>query len=364
MTASDIVQAIGNLPKGRAYNYLSSSTKTKIEIVDIVRPEGPIKIKRYNPSKGGTPKSAKSETISPQMISRVANAISPGMPINIDRILGASYNTRSALEALLAHTPQFKYCYPGRIEIRESSTQIKEGHKHLLWLPEEPHPLGVVEKKNVEGMTISEIPTRETVYEALLIPSELTEAGSSTGSLPPEIQRRHAQIQVALLEIGKQLGFKTWIAQNDKRIVYKGKKLGETPGVIPKLSELPQLASYSEAARAALLIDVVWFRNARFMPAVIEIEHTTGVTSGLTRMKAFQDLIPPFSSRWVIAAPDEDREKVMTEANKDQFKTLNTKFFPYSSIEELYSLCQRRNIKGIGEDFLDSFMESCIPRVS
>ena len=121
LTASDIVQAIGNLPKGRAYNYLSSSTKTKIEIVDIVRPEGPIKIKRYNPSKGGTPKSAKSETISPQMISRVANAISPGMPINIDRILGASYNTRSALEALLAHTPQFKYCYPVITFSRSSS---------------------------------------------------------------------------------------------------------------------------------------------------------------------------------------------------------------------------------------------------
>lgn len=42
---------------------------------------------------------------------------------------------------------------------------------------------------------------------------------------------------------------------------------------------------YSNAAKAALLIDVVWFRNARFTPAVIEIEHTTGVTSGLTRMQ-------------------------------------------------------------------------------
>lgn len=294
------------------------------------------------------------------MIRRVANAISPGMPINIDRILGASYNTRSALETLLAHTPQFKYCYPGRIEIGESSTQIKEGHKHLLWLPEEPHALGVIEKKDVQGMTISEIPSREAIYEALTLPGELVEDSSAIGFLPPEIQRRHAQIQIALLEIGKQLGFKTWIAQNDKGILYKGKKLGETEGVLPRLSDLPQISAYSEAVKAALLIDVVWFRNAKFIPAVIEIEHTTGVTSGLTRMKTFQDSIPPFPIRWVIAASDEDREKVMTEANKPQFKSLNAQFFPYSSIEELYSLCQRRNIKGVNEEFLDSFMEPCL----
>ena len=49
------------------------------------------------------------------MIWRVANAISEGEPINFDRVLGGSYNTRSVLESLLASTPEFYYCYPGRI---------------------------------------------------------------------------------------------------------------------------------------------------------------------------------------------------------------------------------------------------------
>jgi type II restriction enzyme len=39
------------------------------------------------------------------------------------------------------------------------------------------------------------------------------------------------------------------------------------------------------------------------------------------------------------------------------FKDLETKYFPYSAVEELYALCQRRKIKGISEEFLDCFME-------
>ncbi len=361
LTASDIVRAIGKLPKNRDYNYIAKSTSTKIEVVNVIEPEGPIVFRRYNPSKGETPAAALNETISAAMIRRVANAISPEVPINIDRILGASYNTRSALEALLAHTPQFQFCYPGRIEIGESSTAIKKGHKHLMWVPNEPHEAGVMLKREVNNMTISEIPSRDAVYEALVLPPEAMEPGAALeGLVPPEVARRHAQIQIALVEIGKQLSFKTWVAQNDKAIQYKGKKLGEMEGVIVRLEDVQQISAYGDAIKAALLIDVVWFRNATFMPAVIEIEHTTGVTSGLTRMKNFQDRIPPFPTRWVIAAADEDRDKVMTECNKPQFKSLNAHFFPYSAVDELYSLCQRRKIKGVNDEFLDCFMEPCL----
>ena len=93
------------------------------------------------------------------------------------------------------------------------------------------------------------------------------------------------------------------------------------------------------------------------MHAVIEIEHYTVVTSGLSRMKNFQDKFPPFPTRYVIVAPDEDRDKVIKEATKPQFQSLNTRFFPYSAVEEFYSLCQRRKLRGVTEEFLDCFME-------
>jgi len=153
------------------------------------------------------------------------------------------------------------------------------------------------------------------------------------------------------------LGFRTWIAQNDRSIVYNNQKLGEMDGVIVSLKDEKLLMSYEDAVKAALLIDCIWFKNSRLMPAIMEVEHSTGITTGLSRMKNFKDKFPPFPTRYVIVAPDEDRKKVLQECNKEQFKDMDPLYFPYSSVEELYSLCQRRKVKGITEDFLDCFME-------
>ncbi len=185
------------------------------------------------------------------------------------------------------------------------------------------------------------------------MPENIVEKG-----LDIEIKRRHAQIQIALYFIGHQLGYKTWVAQNDKGIVYQNKRLAEYEGVIDRLDEQLLLKSYADAVKAALLIDCIWFKNGKLMPAVMEVEHTTGVTSGLTRMKNFKDHFPPFPTRYVIVAADDDRKKVVQEANKPQFKELDVRFFPYSAVEELYALCQKRKLKGITEDFLDCYMES------
>lgn len=354
ITASNVVSAIDKLPRNIAFNYVNPKTTTKIQIVRVDKPEGPIAINRYDPNKNQGPENGKEASISVQMIWRIANAISAGKPINFDRVLGGSYNTRSAFESLLLHTPEFYTCFPGRIEAMNSSTEVKRGHKHLLWLPNDPHQSGVINERNVDFI-ISEI-TSENVYESL----ELS-GGSQGSEIDIQIARRHAQIQIALLMIGRQLDFRTWIAQNDKGIIYQKKRIGEMQGVIPKLQDEKLLQAYEDAVKAALLIDCIWFRNNKFMPAVMEIEHSTGVTSGLTRMKNFYDCMPPLKDvRWVVVAPDEDRDKVMRETNKDQFKELNTFFFPYTAVEELYSLCQRRKIKGVNDDFLNCFMEPCL----
>lgn len=351
VTAADIVRAIAQLPRDQDYHYINPANRGRIIISEVTLPEGPIKIKRYDPSKGQKRKDARSTPISNKLIWRVANAFTEGVPVNIDRVLGASYNTRSVLEALIAYTPQFYYCYPGRIETIHSSATIKPGHKHLVWTPENPHRGGLQTRLDID-LVISELPSREAIYEALVLPDSAIATGMDI-----EIARRHAQIQVALVEIGKQLGFKTWIAQNDKGIVYNNQRVGEMEGVIARLEDQRLLQAYDDARRAANLIDCIWFKNDRLMPAVIEVEHSTGVRSGLTRMKNFQDHIPVFPTRWVIAAPDEDREKVLKEANLPQFQSLDARFFPYSAIDEMYYLCQKRKIQGVSEAFLDFYME-------
>lgn len=333
---------------------MNPKNKGLIQIESVCLPEGPIKIKRCDPSKGEFFDIKKTVSISSQMIWRLANAIRSNQPINVDRILGASYNTRSVLEALLAHTPQFYICYPGRIESINTNRSVKKGHKHLMWMPNNPHTNGMAKETKTE-IVISEVPTLEAYYDALVLPID-----QEVKEIDINVKRRHAQIQIALYFIGKQLGFRTWVAQNDKGILYQNKKLGEFEGVIAKLDDEILIKSHHDAVKAALLIDCIWFKNGRLMPAVMEIEHSTGVTSGLTRMKNFFDRFPPFPTRYVVVAPDEDRNKVVQEANKPQFSDLQTRFFPYSAVEELYALCQKRKIKGVTEEFLDCYMESIV----
>ena len=356
ITPENIVKAINNLPRNQWFDYIGEHSKGKIQVVSAQLPEGPVVIKRYDPSRKQTVISAKEANISGNMLWRVANAIQPGVPVNIDRVLGASYNTRSALETLLAHTPEFYWCLPGRIELVDSTSQIKRGHKHLVWIPEKPHRNGVAEKYETD-VTISEIPTASAVYEAIALPDTPVDNGMDI-----EAKRRHLQIQIALVIIGRHFGFRTWIARNDQGLTYRDKKVGELEGVIHRLEDEKMLQAYPDAVHAALLIDGIWFEGDRFMPAVIEVEHSTGVTSGLSRMKNFQDRIPPFPTRWIIVAPDEDRDKVYREANKPQFHSLKAMYMPYSAVDELYSLLQRRGVTPdmVNDKFLNCYLESCI----
>ena len=352
ITAYNLVRAISQLPRTVNYNYINPKTSGLIHIENVALPSGPIQIRRWKPDKGETYGEVKVESISSEMIWRVANAIDVGDPINVDRILGASYNTRSVLETLIALTPEFYYCYPGRIEEVDGRTSIRHGHKHLVWLPDEPHQNGVLVEKKMEKMEVSEIPLRSVKYDALIVPENMI--GGSGMNI--ESVRRHTQIQIALYLVGLQLGYRTWIAQNDKGIIYREKPLVEYDGIIKSLGQENIISAFN-AEQSAKFIDCIWFQNGRFMPAVMEVEHTTGITSGLTRMKGLQDCLPAFQTRYVIVAPDDEREKVVVEANRPQFRSLDTRFFPYSAVEELYYICTHRNLQGVTQEFLDCYME-------
>ncbi len=354
VTGYNLVAWINQLPKDINYNYLNPTNKGLIRIVRVEMPGGPIWIKRWNPTKGETALSAKEIPISSEMIWRVANAFFEGQPINIDRVLGGSYNTRSVLESLIAHTPQFYHCFPGRIQDIAGQTQIEQGHKHLVWFPNDPHSNGVAFSKET-NVAISEIPTSAAVYDALMLPDSIDLQGMNI-----EVARRHTQIQIALYLIGLQLGYRTWIAQNDKGIIYNEQPLIEQKGIVQTLQNENLVAPFEGAVNAGMFIDCIWFKNGRLMPAVMEVEHTTGITSGLTRMLNFQSKIPAIKTRYVIVAPDEDRERVLHEANKPIFRSLTPQYFPYSAVEELFVICQRRRLHGVTEEFLDCYMENAL----
>lgn len=356
VTVQNLVHSISQLNRNIDYNYASDKTRTRVRIHDVAMPNGPITIKRYNPTKGQRLVDAAPETISTNMLARLAAAISERTPINVDRLFGGSYNTRSALEALVANTPNFWICYPGRLEMSEGGKSVvRRGHKHII-KQTEAHPQGEIHEAEVDMVISESLIPKDVVYEGLDLANGVLEEGMDI-----DVARRHAQIQVAILKIGRQLGLDTWIAQNDHGIIYDGRRLIEQPGTIQRLADQRILAAFPDAAHAARLIDAVWFRDGMSMPAVIEVEHSTGITTGLTRMKGFKDRLPALAGvRWVIAAEEELRELAIREANRPQFRDLDARFISYGAVEELFSLCERRKIRGVTDDFLDSFMERLV----
>ena len=239
----------------------------------------------------------------------------------------------------------------------DGHTTIKKGHCHLVWLPNEPHEQGKLVEKEMPNMAISEIPSKAVVYDNLVIPENML----ADKTMDIAVIRRHTQIQIALYLIGLQLGYRTWIAQNDKGIVYQDRPLIEHNGIIKSLSNEKIISAFDGAEPSARFIDCIWFQNGRFMPAVMEVEHTTGITSGLTRMLGFRNTIPAFQTRYVIVAPDDDRERVIQEVNREEFKCLDARYFSYSAVEELYYICATRHLHGVNQEFLDCYMEKvCI----
>jgi type II restriction enzyme len=357
LTASNLVRAISNLPKNIAYNYVSESNSSRIQIVSIEGPEGPLRIKAYDPNKGQSFNSVKTKSLSSAMLWRAANALSTRQPINLDQLFHGSGNTRSILEALLALTPEFSMCRPKRLEKYGDTTKSKDGTKHIWWLPDQLHKSGFINWIETE-IVISELQASQVSYSNVdLSAIDQLEHGPIARSVPLGIQRRHAQIQIALISIGKALNFKTSVAIQDQAISYEGKRLLEMDGVVRHLGDLTQITAFPAAITKIRDVDVVWFKNGTLMPAALEIEHTTGIKSGLDRLRGLQDVLPPYPVRYVIVADDSERERVVSFANEERFRSLNVRYFSYSSVEELYSLCNRRQLKGVTEAFLDSFME-------
>lgn len=351
LKVSDLVNLISQLGTTEIYNYYSD--KTKLRIIEIVRPEGPIKIKRWDSRESES--TAKQASISTHQLATVASVFSrkPNHPVQLDRVFSAGGNSRSALETLLACTSNFFICYPQKTNPYTGETDNKL--KHIMWCPDDSHTLGVIKTKDYK-LVISEFELGVDLGEIQIAHSML---GDEFNSI--EAKKTHTQMQVALIKIGKALNFRTWIAKNDHNIPVENKSLGKLEGVISTLDAVSILYDV-ESKKAASLIDCIWFStDFKYIPAVIEIEHSTGVTSGLTRMLKFRHAIPSVAMSFTIVASNNLRAKVVSEANSQAFRVLKTRFMPYSTVRELYGLIQRYELTNVVErTFIEPFMEKVL----
>lgn len=169
----------------------------------------------------------------------------------------------------------------------------------------------------------------------------------------------HTEIQYMLLKLGSDMGFDVWAARNDKGREFKGKKISNIPRI---KSELPN--QFDEVTNRTIeMIDVLWLQKNNYV-AAFEIESTTSIYSGLLRMSDLIAMQPNVNIPLYLVAPDERREKVISEINRATFSKLSPRLSEicrYISFTEL-----KEQIKKIGEyvqiikpEFLEIISESC-----
>ncbi|MBP9012209.1 MAG: EVE domain-containing protein [Smithella sp.] len=171
--------------------------------------------------------------------------------------------------------------------------------------------------------------------------------------------REHTEIQWHLLKLGSDMGFDTWVARNDRGKAWDGKKFTD----LPKLkAELP--LQFDEATNKTIeLIDVLWLKGNAIV-AAFEVESTTSIYSGLLRMADLVVMQPNLNIPLYLVAPDDRRDKVVTEVNRPTFSHLKP---PLSEICRFISFSNLRDqikavshiLRFIRPEFLEEISESC-----
>lgn len=171
--------------------------------------------------------------------------------------------------------------------------------------------------------------------------------------------REHTEIQWILLKLGSDIGFDIWVAKNDRNRNYKGKSFADLPRL---KSDLP--LQFDEATNKTIeLIDVLWLQGNAII-AAFEVESTTSIYSGLLRMADLVAMQPNINIPLYLVAPDEKREKVITEVNRPTFSMLSPalaeicRYIPFSALRERIKQVASV-LRYLKPEFLEELSESC-----
>ncbi len=207
--------------------------------------------------------------------------------------------------------------------------------------------------------------TFDSTQGPVTIPEEVSEpAPEPEESLEPaqtEQEVTHEEIQWVLLKLGSEMGFDLWVAKNDRHRQYAGQPFGEFPGMRDSLP-----AQFDPATNRTIeLIDVLWLRG-NAIEAAFEVEHSTAIYSGLLRMSDLVAMQPNINIRLYIVAPDNRRDKVLTEIARPTFARMkpplyeHCQFIPYSELKRNEEKL-RGYLQHMKPEFLDEFSESAQP---
>ncbi len=147
-----------------------------------------------------------------------------------------------------------------------------------------------------------------------------------------EADLTHTQVQGWLRDLGHALGFRVWIASNDRGRSYAQGHLGDGC-----LDVLPAPIANCGAEDTIRLIDVLWLAaDQDSVAAAFEVEHSTSIYSGIVRMLDLALGLPDhLASAYFLVAPDDREEAVRVQFGRPAFNRvaeLDLRFLPYDAL--------------------------------
>ena len=140
----------------------------------------------------------------------------------------------------------------------------------------------------------------------------------------------HSEAEFILLKLGQILGYDTYSPDRNKDAY--GQKLED----LISLDAIPQFSTPS-LLDTIRNIDVIWFED-EFPVCCFEVEHTTGVTTGLLRLYQTNQL----NTKLFVIAPNDVLKRFETEMNKMPFRKMKSRYIfrSYQDLINFYYLAE------------------------
>ncbi len=238
--------------------------------------------------------------------------------------------------------------YPHRAKL-EPILLAKNSNEMLPFAPLVPQ-LSFIKNKKAWGRVFQTALVSIPKKDFELLKSKLKETIGKVTSTEPIFKTTHTSIEWALVFLGKHSGYETWVTNSDRNKVHAGTQIG-----VDSLRELPDLGVGSSVKSIIANIDVLWLKRNRVV-AAFEVEHTTNIQSGLTRLNDLVIAAPNLSISLYIVAPDERRSKLERESQRPSFENLQSKvnFIPYSTI--IQKIAAAKQIINLGGTLTEGFL--------
>ena len=160
-----------------------------------------------------------------------------------------------------------------------------------------------------------------------------------------DTDRTHTEVQAWIRDLGRALGYRVWIAANDRSRPYDGARHPEGC-----LDQLPAALANGAGAESIRLIDVLWLEaGADRVTAAFEVEHSTTIYSGVVRMLdlALSGELHASAGLFLVA-PDSREGDVRAQLRRPAFSRiadLDVRYLPYGELER-----HRASIARFGTD--------------